>query len=813
MTKSSVKKLGLTRRVVASSGIAAALFAASPVAVALADDGGAGSGTSVEKTDDGTDSVDVEDDSGSGGPESADSGASGSGTGDAGASDGGTSEAGAEGSPASTGVPGDSTADDTGETETAVAEPVSGDPSEPGATGPEPSTTTSVPTQGAPVTGSQLGSPVVADSDAHDAPTTPPRHRLPGGRHTATPAPAAAGQPRTGQGAGTVAGGSELIEIPVGAIESPEEPEGLIGKLFYRLTGGSGTEGLILVNQAAVVAGVLNRRSRHDGSDYLGLVGPGEKQFIPKATIAELVLGRHAPKSDLESFDLTASSVPNALARSLIAVAAQVAPDDRFWQTDDPATTGYWPADGVGIHDENVYYTVDDGAIVVHNDSDHDIAVSVYSTADGSTLQFDEIVVIGAGQTHSSSATDDRSRVIVVQAPKETTGPNAGKAQIYGAILRVAPSAGSPGYVLPYDAYFGDGVPGLSDPVWGPLDPDDHFWSPNEALTAAVAGDNHGVHYGYSAEDGTITFTNDSDETVAVVAYDAFLQPVGPGMAILAPGQSATLQVPPTGQVAYMVQQERDASGAIRIIGALTSVDGQVSPASGQYPLKTDAEYALDPDDRFWDVKEGTSSVSNGVLPSTMVGANGVAEGIYYTRDGDIVTIHNDSDHDIAVSWMAYDHSHSEFVVIAPGGNLRRPGRRFRGHRLRRGPRSQGHDRHPCRCSGRLRCHRPFARHGAVTRSDRRGRESRTDPGGLAWCRPGRPVLDAGGLRRDQARREQHDDPAFRRSHHADRSRGGLCPRRCRSGRDHQQRNRTDQRDRVRLHASARRLPPDRGRR
>ena len=39
MSASSIKRFTLTRRVVASSGIAAALFVAGPVAVAAADDG------------------------------------------------------------------------------------------------------------------------------------------------------------------------------------------------------------------------------------------------------------------------------------------------------------------------------------------------------------------------------------------------------------------------------------------------------------------------------------------------------------------------------------------------------------------------------------------------------------------------------------------------------------------------------------------------------------------------------------------------------------------------------------------------------
>ena len=81
--------------------------------------------------------------------------------------------------------------------------------------------------------------------------------------------------------------------------------EGIIGQIV----GDHGTQELILVNQGAVAAAVLNRRSRDSESDsadnYLAMMQPGESVFIPERTVADLSLGKHSWDAEADDVELT----------------------------------------------------------------------------------------------------------------------------------------------------------------------------------------------------------------------------------------------------------------------------------------------------------------------------------------------------------------------------------------------------------------------------------------------------------------------------------------------------------------------------
>ncbi|WP_143695072.1 hypothetical protein [Williamsia sp. 1135] len=87
--------------------------------------------------------------------------------------------------------------------------------------------------------------------------------------------------------------------------------------IFYRLTNGSGGEGLILLNQGVMAAAVLNRRSRGDGQDLLALIRPGESFFVPKSVIAELSLGKHAWDYEAADAALDDPTISRFLTRAL----------------------------------------------------------------------------------------------------------------------------------------------------------------------------------------------------------------------------------------------------------------------------------------------------------------------------------------------------------------------------------------------------------------------------------------------------------------------------------------------------------------
>lgn len=545
-----MKKLGLTRRIVASSGLAAALLVAAPAAVAAADDGADSSAPSSSGT---ADQVQTDGASGSGATESGSSAGGGTDAeapvGDAGGDPAGGDSGGGESEGAETGAgSGGAGAGESG-ADSSDAE-ASGTESE-GVAGDSPATQTPD------ADGSSAPSDSSADDSASDTTPSwsfpsPGRHRAdsePTGRHRADAEPTGRHRadasttvtttaPTVIESAGSATSIDEFVGEPgTGAATADVATEQSAPGSFYRLVDGPGHKGLIFLNQQLTAAGVLSRRSSEDGSDLLGLLGPGERLSVPAQTVAEQVLDNG---SLAES---TASNLDPA--QAFLQQAVKVLTARLVW---------------AGIDQGNKYL-------------------------DPSDFQ----VLIG-----------DNYRIV----------------------------------------------------------------------------DNDGITYTYDANADTITFTNTTDEDVAIVAVDQFNVPHGDGLYVVPAGQSTTIDA--SGDISgYVMQGQRDSAGRAIIYGMVVVQDDQTlsynfNPFGGA--IRDTADEFTDPDDVFWDPSDG---LATGILwPTFATGADPVENGVYYTTDRSGMTIHNDGDEDIAIVVFTGGAAsntlpQTDFYVIEAGGSHR----------------------------------------------------------------------------------------------------------------------------------------------
>ncbi|MAU81480.1 MAG: hypothetical protein CME34_06335 [Gordonia sp.] len=188
---------------------------------------------------------------------------------------------------------------------------------------------------------------------------------------------------------------------------------------------------------------------------------------------------------------------------------------------------------------------------------------------------------------------------------------------------------------------------------WWMIDPDNRFYDPSDFQV--LIGDNYriadadDITYTYDADADTITFTNTGDTDVAVIAVDQYNVPHGDGLYLVPAGESTTIDA--GGDISgYVVQGERDAEGRAIIYGMVVVQDDSTlsqnfNPFGGA--IRDADQPIVDPDNKFWDPSEG---LATGILwPLDAVGADGAADGVYYSTDASGVTIHNDSDGDIAI--------------------------------------------------------------------------------------------------------------------------------------------------------------------
>ncbi|MFE0748320.1 Ig-like domain-containing protein [Gordonia sp. NPDC058843] len=562
MSTSSIKRFTLTRRVVASSGIAAALFVAGPVAVAAADD--EASATPSDSSTIGevsTEAVDTED-SGTSDYESSPDGVDPST--DVTATDDDTTPAGAEAEP-------ESPSDTPVTPEFAPAESPAPD---------EPADST-----GSPWFSNAPHHDAASDDTAEDTTDEAPSDNIsaepvdtdthaplrdPLVDHTTPPA-----FEITVDAGEATAASDPVITAAAPIVEVDDE-----GSIFYQLTHGTGTEGLILFNQSAMMLGVLSRRGRGNGQDYAALLGPGESGFLPARVITEGSLAKHAWDDEAGILSLSSSTVQRFFDRSLVALSStdEVDPDNRFLDPSDSDWAGGWAEDVDATPPPGTSYSVgEDGSVTIHNDSDVDIAViSPYH----GVWSEQGLAVIRPGQSHTIDETATNPlgfNAYWVQAERQD-----GR----GVIIAQVMTAGGQVLVAPATEGYPDQSRWL--PLQGTtpldvddLDPGDRFLDPSDDL--ATGGSDFELSYGnpetagvnYSVvDDDHIRVHNDGTGTIAVTQSTPGGQLLG--FDVLAPGESKVYGTVPGGLAVVSVQAERGADGKPVLLGGVMS-----SPVGG----------------------------------------------------------------------------------------------------------------------------------------------------------------------------------------------------------------------------------------
>lgn len=590
MSRSSVKKLGLTRRIVASSGLAAALLVAAPAAVAAADDGADSSAPSSSGT---ADQVQTDGSSGSGATESGLS------------AGGGTDEAAPVGDPGGDPAGGDSGGGESQGAETGAGGAGAGESgagSSAGASGTDSEDVAdqSPATQTPDADGSSAPSDSSADDSASDTTPSwsfpsPGRHRAdsePTGRHRADAEPtgrhradASITVPTTAptviEGAGSATSIDEFVGEPgTGVATTDVATEQSAPGSFYRLVDGPGHKGLIFLNQQLTAAGVLSRRSSEDGSDLLGLLGPGERLSVPAQTVAERALGTGS---------LAESSASNLdPAQAFLQQAVKVLTARLVWAGIDQGNKYLDPSDFqvlIGdnyriLDNDGITYTYDADAdtITFTNTTDEDVAivaVDQFNVPHG-----DGLYVVPAGQSTTIDTSGDISGY-VMQGQRDS----AGRAIIYGMVVV------QDDQTLSYNFNpFGGAIRDTADEF---TDPDDVFWDPSDGLatgilwpTFATGADpvEDGVYY--TTDRSGMTIHNDGDDDIAIVVFTggaASNTLPQTDFYVIEAGGSHRIDLPEGAYAVTSVQGERVVGGADagmpRMYGTLTAIGSATGPA------------------------------------------------------------------------------------------------------------------------------------------------------------------------------------------------------------------------------------------
>lgn len=665
MTKSSVRKLNRTRRIVASSGIAAALLTVAPVAVAAAEDSPSGSSSE-------SDSSSKSDDSQSDSTSNSDDG-----DGDSVKKDDAGDESGSPGSPSDEAESvGEKTGDETApaeksETSAENTAPPSAVETTPDVRPTDVTTPAKRSLSVLPRPDKTYTVPGLATPD-HERDSDGPRkpRKVAGPVDAATPAVPA--EPLL---APVVLDAdereSETAYITALPIKKHDGKQGFLSAF----TSATGKGGLILLNQSAVVLGVLNRRSRGDGSDYLGILGPGERLTLPTQVVATGSLGKHTWDQEAEGVELDEPVVQSFLSRSVVAFDV-VVPDtvdegNLFYDNTDAdyfpvagAPSSYVPysVDGDPAAAGISYRASDDGeTITITNNGTNAVAIG-----DSASSTPGSVVIVEPGNSADFATSD--SQTIVVQGQRvgaDGVTPEAGGTPVVLGRIVISESSLSTSVGSPENSN-GDAIPNAVLHDWAGLDPDDRFLdgADDPSLSGTPTFETpEGVTYEVSGDGSTITFHNDSGRDIGVLAVNMVNQgPVGDGIYVIGAGDSAALPLPADATY-YMVQADRTVSGPI-VLGAVYSFDGQtVSPPFGvNPPIKTVGQASVDPEDTYLDPYDADFS---GAFSNPTV-EDWYHDGVYYSRDETSTTIHNDSDESVGV--LVTTGAAWQLDVIEPGG-------------------------------------------------------------------------------------------------------------------------------------------------
>ncbi|WP_055476242.1 Ig-like domain-containing protein [Gordonia sp. HS-NH1] len=590
MSASSIKRFTLPRRVVASSGIAAALFVAGPVAVATADDATSTTSDSSTTGEVSTETAGEED----GGTDA---------LAETSLDDGSTTDS--EDTDDAGGAPGGSEIEPAAASNPPVApEPTpavsaASEPSEAAEPVAPPPLSNFLP----PASSSEDSAENSLEEDPADESSDEPvdtHEPLPDPLVDHTTPPAF----QVTLDAGEVTAASDQV---ISAAEPLIEVDG-DGSVFYQLIHGTGTEGLILFNQSAMMLGVLSRRGRGSGQDYAALLGPGERGFLPARVITEGSLGKHAWDDEAGTVDLSTSTLKRFFDRALVTLqaptdlsqptvaesdaassavfvtsvaAAEDDPDNRFLDPSDADWAAGWADNVDATPPPGTSYSVgEDGSVTIHNDSDVDIAV--ISPYHG--MWSDQgLTVIRPGQAYTIPETQEDSSAFnaywVQSERREGQAVVIAQVITAGGQVVVAPAAeGHPEQSrwLPLHGTTPVDVEGI--------DPGDRFLDPGDYL--APGGSNLEPSYGnpetagvnYSVvDDDHIRIHNDGTGAIAVTQSTPGGQLLG--FDVLAPGESKVYGTVPGGHAIVSVQAERSADGKPVLLGGVgtSPIDGTIA--------------------------------------------------------------------------------------------------------------------------------------------------------------------------------------------------------------------------------------------
>ncbi len=597
-----VKGVGATRRIVMSSGIAAALLMAAPAAVGAADQLiGAGTSSPKSVSEQSEPSSPAEPAESSGVEESAGQAAE-----EVPADDEAATDEHAE-SPAENVIVDEAPAESgTAEPESGVAESDATESEDPA--GPPPESASEDVTETA--EDSAASTPRVPrfdftlpDRESGAAPTG--RHRAdeaPTGRHPADSSLSDSGLYATDPApSAPVSEGTDPVPVIDEFVAEPGTTTAAAtmvadSSVFYRLTHDSGGAGLIFLNQNLTVAGVLNRRSRGDGTDYFGLLSPGERLTLPARPVAELSVG-DSPLADAIDDSLLVQAVRSAVAPLLW---YGIDTDDRYY---DPSDFQVLIGDNYRIADASgITYTYDDDAntITFTNTTDQDVAV--IAVDQNNIPHGDGIYVVPAGESTTIGTGDDISGY-VVQGERDSEG----RAVIYGMVVVQDDATFSQNF-NPY----GGAIRNADAPI---IDAENNFWDPAEGLATgllwpldAVGADAaaDGVYYTTSA-DG-VTIHNDGDSHIAIIVFrgtqDSMLIPQTE-MHVVEAGTTHTIELTEGSYAFTSVQGQRVADGPDA--GKPTLYGGFVALGTGDATSVNEID--LLPEDEYGSITRGPSTL------------------------------------------------------------------------------------------------------------------------------------------------------------------------------------------------------------
>ena len=409
-------------------------------------------------------------------------------------------------------------------------------------------------------------------------------------------------------------------------------PSGLRGLLS--LFGGGGAGEFLLLNQTALLAGALNRRTRQSDD-------PDAAQWIDSLT-------DDTPTPAVARFALF--SVPEE-------DGADVDPDNLFLDPGD-ADAGeawmntWWGAPswtgGTAVNGDpnaaGVSYGLseDKTKVVIRNDGPAPIAVT---TSPGSSAPITGMVILDQGESAEYAATQAQVLGIQGQRIPDAENPDAPGTPVHLGVVVINPERIDDGRAL-YAGYVSPDTPLVRNralDAWLGADPGNNFWDPSDGmdeLMTGVSGLTPIPGLSYEASEQGLVLTNDSDTEVIVVSTNEDGEKVGDGVYTLPARGTVTVPVVSGG---YALLQTPRQDGESVFVGYV--VNGGGGYWQGTMPITGQA--SVDPDNRYFN--PGDSDYPGALQNGDFGVKDPAADKVTYRVDGTRLVVENGGDGEIGV--------------------------------------------------------------------------------------------------------------------------------------------------------------------